>query len=244
MLYRHADAIAVYGPHVARHVARESGRTERVFEIAQAVDNTAFRHDAVAPARNHAQDGAEPKAMYVGRLEAEKGLDGLLDAVALVPGLRLLMVGSGHELQELQRRAEELAIAERVDFVGYVEQSELPSVLGAADFLVLPSVTTLRFKETWGLVANEAMNVGLPVIATEAVGAAAGGLIMDGRTGLVVPERDVTSLARALTLLTVDSDLRRRLGATAREHVLRWNYDFAAEGMDAAVRAAVEARTS
>ena len=57
-----------------------------------------------------------------------------------------------------------------------------------ADVYVLPSITTRLFKEPWGLVVNEAFNQGVPVIATDAVGAAAGGLVENGVNGFVVPE--------------------------------------------------------
>jgi glycosyltransferase involved in cell wall biosynthesis len=178
----------------------------------------------------------------VGRLEPEKGLDILIDALSRVPAVRLVLAGSGGERSSLERLARDFGISGRVGFVGYMPQGRLPSLFEHVDFLVLPSVTTPSFKEPWGLVANEAMNAGLPVLATDAVGAVAGGLVIDGETGLVVPERDVERLAAALTRLASDASLRSRLGAAAREHVLRWSYDAAMAGLDAAIRAAVEAR--
>lgn len=66
------------------------------------------------------------------------------------------------------------------------------------------------FKEPWGLVVNETMNQGVPAIATDAVGAAAGGLVQHGQTGLVVAERDVEALAAALQQLLADPTLRAR----------------------------------
>ena len=63
---------------------------------------------------------------------------------------------------------------------------------------MLPSITTALDKEPWGLVVNEAMHAGLPVVATDAVGAAAGGLVRDGENGFVVPERDADALAAAV----------------------------------------------
>jgi glycosyltransferase involved in cell wall biosynthesis len=240
-LYRHADAVAVYGSHVAQHVERESGRTNGVFEIPQAVDNQLFRDatlvDAVAVARDDAVT-----ACFVGRLEPEKGLDVLLNALQWIPDVALVIAGSGSERPLLERLAGDLGISERVRFVGYMPQGRLPSLFEQVDFLVLPSVTTSSFKEPWGLVANEAMNAGLPVVATDAVGAVAGGLVIDEQTGLVVPERDVERLAGALSRMVGDASLRSRLGAAAREHVLRWNYDAAMAGLDAAIRAAVEAQ--
>ncbi len=80
----------------------------------------------------------------------------------------------------------------------------------ASDVLVLPSIPDATFREPWGLVVNEAMNQGLAVIATDAVGAAAGGLVRDGRNGLVVPAGDsARARAGALTRLAGDGALRR-----------------------------------
>ena len=84
---------------------------------------------------------------------------------------------------------------------------------------MLPSIPTRDFREPWGLVTNEAFNQGVPVIATDAVGAAAGGLIEHERTGLVVPAGDAEALAGALRRLHDDPALRARLGAAARAAV-------------------------
>ena len=83
----------------------------------------------------------------------------------------------------------------------------------------MPSIATRRFLEPWGLVCNEAMSQGRPVIATDAVGAAAGGLVRDGETGLVVPAGDARALAEAIERLLGDAQLRADLGRGARR---RW----------------------
>ena len=104
--------------------------------------------------------------------------------------------------------------------------------------MVVPSIRTRTFREPWGLVVNEAMNQGLPVIATDAVGAAAGGLVRHERNGLVVPAGDVPALARALRHLHDEPDLRVRLGEQAREDVRAFTPEAWAQGMGEALRAA------
>ena len=79
----------------------------------------------------------------------------------------------------------------------------------ACDVLVVPSIRTRTFREPWGLVVNEAMNRGLPVIASDAVGAAAGGLVRDGVNGLVVPAGDSAALAAAIRRLAGDAGAAR-----------------------------------
>jgi len=96
-------------------------------------------------------------------------------------------------------------------------------------------VRTATFREPWGLVVNEAMNRGLAVIASDAVGAAAGGLVRDGINGLVVPSGDAHALAAALRRLAGDGELRRRLGAQAAEDVRAFNHDAWAQGFSAAL---------
>ncbi len=74
-----------------------------------------------------------------------------------------------------------------------VPAQRLREMYADADVLVVPSIRTRTFREPWGLVINEAMNRGLAVIASDAVGAVAGGLVRDGRNGLVVPAGEVQS---------------------------------------------------
>lgn len=246
-LYRGADSLIVYGPHVTSYLAAESGRTEEIFEAPHAVDNELFRRrvDSADVRRLRAafRTGNAPMGCFVGRLEREKGLESLLQALALtITEQKLLLVGSGSLEPDLRALAASLGIADRIVFTGYIPQENLPTYLRAADFLVLPSITTSRFREPWGLVVNEAMNSGLPVIATDAVGAAAGGLVIDQETGRVVPEGDPVGLASAMDELARNETERRRLGAAGARRVLRWNFDAAADAFERSVLAAVDGR--
>jgi glycosyltransferase involved in cell wall biosynthesis len=112
---------------------------------------------------------------------------------------------------------------------------ELRDMYAAADVLVVPSVPTRTFLEPWGLVVNEAMNRGLAVIATDAVGAAAGGLVRDGENGLVVPARDSAKLASALARLGADAPLRARLGRQGALDVAAYSHAAWAEGFSHAL---------
>jgi glycosyltransferase involved in cell wall biosynthesis len=106
---------------------------------------------------------------------------------------------------------------------------------------VIPSITTALDREPWGVVVNEAMHSGVPVIATDAVGAAAGGLVVDGRNGLVVPERDPTALADAMLRLIRDPELATRMGEAARRDVAAFNYPRMAQAFLDAVQFAIAA---
>ena len=243
-LYRMADAVLVYGPHVEGHVVRESGRRDRIFVAPQAIDNARFNvepaTETLQDARSMLADDFRFVAAFVGRLVPEKGIEDLVRAISLThERVGLALIGSGPEERNLRQLASELGVDRRVSFVGYVGQQRLPALLRFCNVLVLPSVTTTRFKEPWGFVANEAMAAGLPVVATDAVGAVAGGLVTDEETGLVVPEGRPRVLASALDRLANSPVLAHRLGSAGRERVGAWTYEAAVSGIEDAIECAI-----
>ncbi|HTE64303.1 MAG TPA: glycosyltransferase, partial [Solirubrobacteraceae bacterium] len=208
-LYRHADAIATYGPHVSAYV-RSKGAAQPVFEAPQSVADAFWS----APARQPRRE-APFQAMFAGRLEREKGLAVLLrawGALALTaPEGALLLAGDG----PFRARA----VAAGACCIGALTADELRNSYAGSDVVVVPSIPTRDFVEPWGLVVNEAFDQGVPVIATTAVGAAAGGLVRHEETGLVVPAGDDAALAAALRRLSDDPALRARLGAAGKAAV-------------------------
>jgi glycosyltransferase involved in cell wall biosynthesis len=228
-IYRGADAVATYGPHVSAYVAARGARN--VFEAPQAVDNE-FWSTGVPGTRF-----AEFQAVFTGRLHREKGLSALLDAwqgAGLeTESATLVLVGPGPE----RARA---GATRTTRFAGSATPVEVRNFYGGADVVVVPSIPTRTFREPWGLVVNEAMNQGLPVIATDAVGAVAGGLVRHERNGLVVPAGDADALARAIRRLHDDPDLRARLGAQGREDVRAYTAEAWAEGIRSALEAAYQ----
>ncbi len=236
-LYRHADAVATYGAHVSRHVEGHRGARGGVFVAPQAVDveHFAARVSEGDRARARSRAGgedAELLVLYAGRLEPEKGLHVLLEAwqaADLGPGSRLAMAGAGPLAAEGRRAGPDVRV------LGYVGQLELPALYAAADVLVVPSVRTATFTEPWGLVVNEAMLQSTPVISSDAVGAAAGGLVRDGRNGLVFPAGDSAALSARLQALSRSPELRERLGAAAREDASQLTPAAWAQGMSEAL---------
>jgi rhamnosyl/mannosyltransferase len=159
--------------------------------------------------------GAPPRAIFIGRLVAYKGVDILLRALEQVPDLRLDIVGSGPEGPRLKTMARALAITDRVRWYGEYPDDDLPRRMADADFLVLPSVTV---EEMFGLVVLEAMAAGRPVITT-ALPSAVREVNVPGVTGLEVPLRDIPALARALETLSRDAARRRTMGEAGRKRV-------------------------
>jgi glycosyltransferase involved in cell wall biosynthesis len=145
--------------------------------------------------------------LSVGRAVHEKGFD-VLEAAAGAAGVRLDTVTGGVTEEDLARR--------------YVD----------ADIFAL-----LSRHEPWGVVVNEAATSGLPLVLSDAVGAARD-LLRDGENGFLVPAGDSDAAAEALRKLAADPDLRRRMGERSRELVRAWGYEPSVENFVAAVREA------
>ncbi len=238
-LYRAADAVVTYGDHVSRYVERRRGDRGHVYVAPQAVDVDHFGAPVPQAARAAAREAAgggdaELLVLFVGRLEREKGVAVLLEAwrkAALGDGARLALAGEG------SLAAEAGAAGAGIRLLGRVSSTELPALYAAADVLVVPSVRTATFTEPWGLVVNEAMLQRTPPITSTAVGAAAGGLVRDGRNGLVFPAGDSEALAARLSILASARELRESLGVRAREDAARLTPAAWADGVRSALAA-------
>jgi glycosyltransferase involved in cell wall biosynthesis len=224
-LYRSADAVVAYGPHVAAFARARGARNVHV--APQAVDN------AFWSATVDVEPAARFTVVFLGRPRREKGAMLLLEAWRSsglgASAAALVLVGAG---TGLARDPTGGAVA----FVGAQPPEEVRNFLARADVCVIPSLRTRSFREPWGLAANEAMNQSTPVIASEEVGAVAGGLVRHERNGLVVPAADPAALAAALRRLHDDPGLRAELGANARRDVAAYTFDAWAGGFSAALR--------
>jgi glycosyltransferase involved in cell wall biosynthesis len=263
-LYRSADAVITYGPHVSAYVSARGARN--VYVAPQAVDNAFWRSSEIAPPRvRRWPEQATTKFLFVGRPAREKGLRVLTEAWRTTglraPTAALVLVGVGPNPPWASaggaagdaRRGEDVAsedvrrqqagssapgpvdTAENILWTDPVPPVELRNLYAACDVLVVPSIATRTFREPWALVVNEAMNRGLPVIATDAVGAVAGGLVRDGHNGSVVPAGDSAALADAMCRLAEDRALRTRLGEAGKEDVRAFTYDAWAAGFSRAL---------
>jgi glycosyltransferase involved in cell wall biosynthesis len=237
-LYRSADAVVTYGPHVSAYIRARGARN--VYEAPQAVDNDFWRTDPGDPPAQSSWPGeAGVKFLFVGRPVREKGLKVLFEAWRasglVAPSTALVLVGVGSIPPWASVGGAVDTTSSGVVCAGALDACSLRNFYGAADVLVLPSIATHTFREPWGLVINEAMNQHLAVIASSAVGAAAGGLVRDRRNGLVVPAGDPDALAGAMRLLAEDPALRTRLGQVGSTDVLSYTYEAWARGFSSAL---------
>jgi glycosyltransferase involved in cell wall biosynthesis len=151
--------------------------------------------------------------LFLGRLEAKKGIYDLLDAIAgvraAVPDVRLVCAGDGDRIG-VARYAERLGIADAVKFTGWVGPSGKRALLEHAAAFALPS-----YDEALPVSLIEAMSAGVPVVATPVGGIAE--VVADGASGFLVAPGDKTNLERALRRLLIERQVAARLGAAARE---------------------------
>lgn len=185
--------------------------------IPHGIDLSEYDVDAAIEARASAlRAETGPRiALFVGRLVYYKGVDVLLNALALVPDLRLIVVGDGPTRDSLTSMARDLGLGERVRFMGRVSHEEKVACYRASDFLVLPAT---HRSEAFGLVQLEAQACGIPVITTD-IDSGVPFVTRDGETGLIVPPGDPESLASAMATLSRDAGMRRRYGAAGRRRV-------------------------
>jgi glycosyltransferase involved in cell wall biosynthesis len=138
----------------------------------------------------------EPHYLYVGRLSSEKGLDDLLTAFGAIygkcPKARLSLVGSGPLAQKLAARVASQKMSQAIAFLGSKSLDEIAGLFQECTALVLPS-----HSEPWGLVVNEALSYGCPVVVSSACGCVPD-LALDGLTGYSFQFGDVDDLVRAM----------------------------------------------
>jgi glycosyltransferase involved in cell wall biosynthesis len=206
---RWCSAIVAVSEQVRNYLVREVGvPAGKVVTIHNAVDLTRFSHPASSIARPQILIGS------VARLNPEKDHATLLKAFEVVcrgyPSARLVLAGDGPERPRLERLAEELGIHARVGFLG--EVTDVASVYRQFDLYVQASHV-----EGFSLAILEAQASALPVVVSDVGGNAEA--VLNGRTGLLVPPRDVDALASAICRLLDDPQLARSLGDQARAHV-------------------------
>jgi len=200
---------------------------EKISLFPYTIDNARFMRDARLSPQERAAYRARigvspdrPAILYVSKLQRRKHPDDLLRAAQMLAGeglaFDLVLAGSGEMLGEL--RAMAAGGPANVVFPGFVNQSDMPKLLGACDVFVLPSEN-----EPWGLIVNEAMCAGLPIVVTKELGCAPD-LLRDGENGFGIETRDVERLAAALRRLICDPALRASMSRRSLEIIGEWDY--------------------
>jgi glycogen synthase len=215
---RRADAVIALATPLAERLAAGGIPPERIHVIPSGVDPGRFLPGRPDPTP---ADG-RPRVVFVGRLAHQKGVDTLLRAARLTrEAARIVIVGDGPLRTRLERNARAWGLDD-VRFAGFVPHADVPAHLEHADVLVLPS----EYEEL-GSVLVEAMQAGLPIVATRVGGIP--DLVDDGVTGRLVARSDAAALAGAIDDLVADPALARRLGEEGRRRAAGYAWDSLAD---------------
>jgi glycosyltransferase involved in cell wall biosynthesis len=245
LMLRRAAGVIVPGQNAAAYCEWLGVPRTRIFTAPNAVNTTYFKQQAktLLPQRDELRrelglDGVV--IVFIGRMvEAYKNVSVLIRAQqqleACGQNANLVLIGEGEDRAEYERLAHVLKV-HSIRFIDFLNHDALCRYYAAADIFVLPSRS-----ETWGFVLNEAMEFGLPLVVTPAVGAAPD-LVKDGENGLIVPTGDVDALANALARLVTDSDLRRKMGAASQQRIAAFTPEIWADGLVRAIEAMTNER--
>jgi glycogen(starch) synthase len=231
---RSAEAVVVITPRLCRLLLSDGVDEDRVHVIPPGVNPSLFD----GPFEDPFAGVGRPRVLFVGRLAPQKGVRNLVAAAGLLedPSAQVLLVGDGPERPALEREAQRTGVGDRLHFLGFVAHDRLPAVLAHADLLVLPSLY-----EELGTVLLEAMQAGLPIVASKTGGIP--DVIEDGVNGLLVPPGEPELLARAIDRLLADRGLAYRLSEGARERGKDYDWEVLAERVLAVYRGVTAGRS-
>jgi glycosyltransferase involved in cell wall biosynthesis len=200
LVYRRASRFIVLSRAFAKILAGEYGvREDRIRIVPGGVDVARFRGVGTRAEARRALGWEidRPTVVTVRRLVHAKGLENLIDAAqqirAAVPGVQVVIVGTGPLAAELQRRVRELDLEQTIRFAGYVAEDDLPSVYRAADLFVVPTIAL----EGFGLVVVEALACGTPVLVTPIAGLPE--VVRDLDPSLILPGTSARDIASGVT---------------------------------------------
>jgi len=219
---------------------------ERIFTAPNAVDNAFFAAQA-GEAKRQAVAFREKLGLpqrfilFVGRLVPEKGVFELLEAYAKLEGdlrseVGLVFAGDGISREELAQQTKRISPG-TVCFPGFAQREDLAGLYALAECLVLPT-----HSDPWGLVVNEAMACGLPIIVSSVAGCSAD-LVDGGWNGYVVPPRDSEKLSAAINCVVRRPEVRQWMSAHSLERIRNFSPEACADGLaTAAISGATGAR--
>jgi glycosyltransferase involved in cell wall biosynthesis len=211
LILRNYAAVVAVSDEVKQRLLKAGVREDKIHLVRNGIDLRPF--DNASPSLpNAALEDHPPIVGLIGRLSIEKGVDIFLQAAAHVlvelPSSKFVVVGEGPDRDKLESLIDELKIRQSVSMLG--RRDDMPSVYASLDIMVSASR-----QEGLPMAVLEGMASSRPLIATPAGDVPT--VVLDGRTGVMVPLEDATSLASAIVTLLRDAALRERLGAAARK---------------------------
>ena len=242
-LFRQADQIFVPSSGTFELIRSLGIPAERITLTPYAVNNEWWKAESAKANRDTVRAAwgvspQQPVILFCAKLAPWKRPMDLLRAFAQaqaeLSGAQLIFAGDGALRRELEKESARLEVQQRVRFLGFVNQSQLPALYTAADLLVLPSEY-----EPFAVVVNEAMCCGCPVMVSDRVGAARD-LVAPVRAEFVFRTGDVAALARALQIAFADRQKLRETAQRGWDQVETHSPEKTVTGTVEAVRKAVE----
>ena len=226
LAFEGADAVTVNSSVTKQAVLAVAPNARDVRVIPMGISDRPPVAEEVDAIRKRFRRGDGPLLAFAGRLVEEKGVEDLLLAmVGLVPRFpdtTAIVAGDGQHRPALEAVATRLGVADRVFFVGWVQPAEVQTYLAAGDVLVAPSRRSPQgWVEAQGLVVLEAMQVGVPVVASGSGGLT--DIVVDGDTGLLVSEQAPEEIGAAVQRVCADPELRARLVEHGRQMAARYS---------------------
>jgi glycosyltransferase involved in cell wall biosynthesis len=231
-LFRLASLFLPGGKRQAKYIEYFGIKSSRIIPVQMTVDVSTIKNQAALITANEREYtrklyGINEKSIvfiFVGRLVEHKGLRNLLTVFKNLKNDQavLLIVGDGTMRQQVEHDA---SIHSNIRYAGRLSGNKLITTFHAADTLVLPS-----FMEPWGLVVNEAMALGLPVIVSDRVGCI-DDLVFDQKTGLIINATDVEQLQQAIEDLANNHQKRIAMGKQAALHIADWTLENEAKNI-------------
>ena len=247
-IYKKSNALVVYGYHVKDYLVNLGIDENKIFYSWNVVDNSIFNKkitdEEINLIKKEYNLNYKYIILFVGRHSREKGLVYLIDAIKLLPkdfNVGLILIGEGEEKESIINYTKSINLHNTL-FLNYIPNAELIKFYALADILILPSITTKEIKETWGVVINEAMNQGCPVIASTAVGAAVGGLVQEGKNGFIFPEKNVKALSECIINLLSNPENLNKMKQFTYEEIQKWDHVKSFSGFDKAIKFVYEKR--
>ena len=235
--FRRAGFVTACSADLARRAIALGADPSRIETVPYGVDVERFHPDPASRRAGRQELGVPDRAplcVAAGRLVRKKGFEYLVDAIARTPGVVLAIAGEGTLHGELQERARAAGVLDRVRLLGNQSQDRVGQLFSAADVVCVPSVRD-DSGNVDGLpnVVLEALASATPVITTKAGGI--GSVVEDGRTAIVVPERDPQAIAAAISRVVNSPESAHQLGISARASVSeRFGWARTAERLEAA----------
>lgn len=230
-IYKKSAANLVSGNRALDYVTSYKAKRDSCFFFPNAIDTTSFAAEVKSLKADKAILRSQWKIeqnevvfLFVGSLVLRKGVDILLRSFLTLSQNEkqrcvLMIVGQGSYEESLKNFVKTQHMNDHVVFSGFVKPENLPHYYAMADIFILPSR-----QEPFGAVIMEAMSAGLPIITTEAVGAA-GDYVKHGKNGLVVKTEDETGLTHAMSLLAHNPAQRKSMAQESEELSKPWSHE-------------------